>query len=77
VPGYPFVPAAFVVFATAFLAFTIYNDVTGYRAAIAAGKPALINSAFGALLVLLGTPVYLWYRFRRGPASETNGASSP
>jgi APA family basic amino acid/polyamine antiporter len=65
VPGYPFVPAIFVVFATAFLAFTIYNDITAYRAALAAGKPALISSAFGLLLVLLGTPVYLWYRFRR------------
>jgi basic amino acid/polyamine antiporter, APA family len=77
VPGYPFVPAVFVLFATAFLAFTIYNDVTAYRTAISAGKPALINSAFGAVLVLLGAPIYLWYRFRRGPASETGGASSP
>jgi APA family basic amino acid/polyamine antiporter len=77
VPGYPFVPAVFVVFAAAFLAFTIYNDVTAYRTAITAGKPALINSAFGAVLVLLGAPIYFWYRFRRGPASETGGASSP
>jgi APA family basic amino acid/polyamine antiporter len=69
VPGYPVVPAIFVLFATAFLAFTIYNDVTAYRAALAADKPALINSAFGTLLVFLGTPIYLWYRFRRKEAA--------
>jgi APA family basic amino acid/polyamine antiporter len=67
VPGYPIIPAVFVIFATAFLAFTIYNDVTAYRTALAAGKPALISSAFGAVLVLLGTPIYFWYRFRGLP----------
>ena len=65
VPGYPFIPAAFVVFAAAFLALTIYNDVTGYRAAVAAGKPAIINCAFGMFLVLLGTPIYFFYRAKR------------
>lgn len=72
VPGYPIVPAVFVLFAAAFLAFTIYNDVTAYRAAIAAGKPGLINSAFGALLVLLGTPIYLWYRLRQRDVAPTS-----
>lgn len=71
VPGYPIVPAVFVLFATAFLAFTIYNDVTAYRATLAAGKPALINSALGTVLVLLGTPIYFWYRLRR-QANEPN-----
>jgi len=44
---------------------TIYSDVSGYRAAAAAGKPAIINSAFGTLLVLLGTPIYLFYKLRK------------
>jgi APA family basic amino acid/polyamine antiporter len=65
VPGYPVVPWVFVVFATLYLVFTIYNDVAGYQAALAAGKPGLINSAFGATLVLIGTPIYFFYRFRR------------
>ncbi|MBI5774514.1 MAG: amino acid permease [Verrucomicrobia bacterium] len=62
VPGYPVVPAVFVLFATVFLAMTIYNDLTGYRAAVAAGKPALINCALGAALVLLGAPIYFFYK---------------
>ncbi|HMJ66237.1 MAG TPA: amino acid permease [Candidatus Binatia bacterium] len=65
VPGYPFVPAAFVVFATAFLILTVCNDVGNYRAAIAAGKPGLINCAFGTMLVLLGAPIFFWYRSRQ------------
>jgi APA family basic amino acid/polyamine antiporter len=65
VPGYPFVPAAFVLFAAVFLALTIYNDVATYRAAVADGKPALINSALGLALVLVGTPIYFLCRNRR------------
>lgn len=65
VPGYPVVPALFVVFATVFLALTIYNDLTTYQKAVAAGQPAVINSAFGLLLIAAGTPIYLLYRKRR------------
>ena len=64
VPGYPLVPAIFIVFATVFLALTIYNDLTTYQKAIAAGQPAVINSAFGLLLIAAGTPIYLLYRKR-------------
>ena len=65
VPGYPVVPALFVVFATVFLALTIYNDLTTYQKALAAGQPAVINSAFGLLLIAAGTPIYLLYQKRR------------
>lgn len=64
VPGYPLVPAIFIVFATVFLGLTIYNDLTTYQKAIAAGQPAVINSAFGLLLIAAGTPIYLLYRKR-------------
>lgn len=67
VPGYPFVPALFILFALIFLGFTVYNDFTAYRAAVAAGKPALINSVFGLALVFIGTPIYFFYQ-RRKPA---------
>jgi APA family basic amino acid/polyamine antiporter len=63
VPGYPVVPALFVLFAVVYLGFTIYNDVSNYRAAVAAGKPAMINSAFGTVLVLIGTPIYFFYLY--------------
>lgn len=62
VPFYPWLPWIFVVFSAAFLVLTIYNDLSAYAAARAAGKPALINSALGAALVLLGAPIYFFYR---------------
>ena len=62
VPGYPIVPWIFILFALTFLGFTIYNDIVAYRAAIAAGKPALLNTVFGTALVLVGTPIYFFYR---------------
>ncbi|HEY9176030.1 MAG TPA: amino acid permease [Verrucomicrobiae bacterium] len=64
VPGYPFVPWVFVIFSLLYLGFTVYNDLVAYRAAIAAGKPALISSAFGLALVFIGTPIYFFYRGR-------------
>jgi APA family basic amino acid/polyamine antiporter len=64
VPGYPLLPALFVIFAAAFLILTLYNDVTAYAAAAKAGKPALINSIFGTVLVLIGTPIYFMCRNR-------------
>lgn len=65
VPGYPVVPWVFILFALTFLGFTVYNDFVTYREAIAAGKPALINSVFGVALVMVGTPIYFFYWRRR------------
>src|SRR4051812_26745666 len=62
VPGYPVVPWVFIAFATVYLVFTVYNDILSYEAAIAAGKPAIINSAFGTVLVLVGAPIYFFYQ---------------
>jgi len=67
VPGYPIVPWMFVVFSVIYLGFTVYNDIGLYRAAVAEGKPAMINSVFGIALVLIGTPIYFFYRSRRIP----------
>ncbi len=64
VPGYPWVPALFVLSSALFLVLTLYNDVTAYLAATAAGHPAIINSALGAVLVLIGAPIYLFYRVK-------------
>ncbi|EEF59052.1 amino acid permease-associated region [Pedosphaera parvula Ellin514] len=62
VPGYPFIPWIFIAFSALYLVLTVYNDLVGYREAVAAGKPAIINSAFGVALVLVGTPIYWFYR---------------
>jgi APA family basic amino acid/polyamine antiporter len=75
VPGYPVVPWVFILFSLLYLGFTIYNDLVGYRAAVAAGKPALINSAFGLALVLVGTPVYFFYRGRAKAVQIANDSS--
>jgi len=69
VPGYPFVPWMFIAFACVYLVLTAYNDIEGYRAAVAAKQPAIINSAFGIALVLAGTPIYWYYRRRGGRSS--------
>jgi len=39
-----------------------------YRDAVAQGKPATINSVFGTGLVLIGMPIYFFYRSRRRAA---------
>lgn len=71
VPGYPWVPGLFVLFAIAFLALTVYSDVSKYIEARAAGEPAVINSAFGLVLVAMGIPIYLFFRFA-GKGRPTN-----
>ncbi len=68
VPGYPVVPWIFIIFAIAYLVLTVYNDIANYQAAVAAGKPAIINSAFGLLLVAIGVPFYFYYRKRNQKA---------
>ena len=61
VPGYPIVPALFVAFGLVYLVLTLRNDIATYREAVRLGKPALMNSALGAALVLSGTPIYWFY----------------
>lgn len=58
VPFYPFVPAIFVVFATAFVIFTLYNDIALYNQ----GKTQIVNSVVGILFLLLGIPIYFYYQ---------------
>lgn len=70
VPLYPFIPALFVLFALAYLVLTVYNDIQAYQTATAAGEPALINSALGIMLVLIGTPVYLYYHRKQRNGRE-------
>ena len=65
VPGYPVVPMIFVIFAGVYLVLSAYNDVTAYQRAAAAGQPAFINAAFGIALILAGTPIYFFYRWRQ------------
>jgi len=77
VPGYPYVPLLFVIFAGLYLALTVYNDVAGYRRSVAAGKPAIINSAFGVFLVLMGAPIYFYYLKKSHKARLKEGGGCP
>jgi len=64
VPFYPWIPLLFIAFGLVYLVLTIANDVTAYRSAVAAGKPAVLNCGLGLMLVLIGTPIYFFYRLR-------------
>ena len=72
VPGYPFVPVLFIAFGLVYLVLTICSDVSAYREAVKQGKPALMNCAFGAALVLAGVPFYLFFRWKSGAARTRN-----
>ena len=64
-PWYPVVPVLFIAFGLVYLVLTLCNDVAAYRKAVAAGQPALLNCALGAALVLSGTPIYFYYRWKK------------
>lgn len=59
--GYPYVPAIFVLFASAFVVVTIYNDIDMYLS----GKTYIINSVFGLLLTASGIPLYYYFKKRK------------
>jgi len=59
--GYPVTPLLFVAFATVYLVFTLYSDITAY----AAGRAPIINSLMGLVWVALGIPGYLFWNRRR------------
>jgi APA family basic amino acid/polyamine antiporter len=49
--GYPFLPALFVIVSLLFLINTIISDTS--------------NAAMGAILILLGLPIYFWKNYRK------------
>ena len=59
--GYPWIPAVFIIFSSAFLIITVYNDVLAYIN----GRSELINSFFGLLIVTAGFPLYWYFRRRK------------
>lgn len=61
VPGYPFVPAIFVLFATSYLVVTFIKDVMAYNA----GEQPIISSLAGVMLVLTGLPFYFYWKNKR------------
>jgi APA family basic amino acid/polyamine antiporter len=62
VPGYPWVPAIFILFASAYVIITLVNDIQLYTA----GKQPLLKSVTGLVLVLTGLPFYYFWRSKPG-----------
>jgi basic amino acid/polyamine antiporter, APA family len=60
VPGYPVVPAIFVLFTFFFLTITLYEDISNYQK----GSIPIINSLLGVLITLVGLPIY-WLTKRK------------
>ncbi|MDP4200910.1 MAG: amino acid permease [Bacteroidota bacterium] len=61
VPGYPYVPAIFILFASAYVIITLVSDIQAYNA----GTQPLIHSVTGLVLVLTGLPFYFFWRTKR------------
>jgi APA family basic amino acid/polyamine antiporter len=59
--GYPYLPAAFVLFTAFFVASTLVVDIQNY----VGGKTTLINSLFGLLLTAMGVPLYFYFHRKR------------
>ncbi len=58
VPGYPYIPAIFVLFATSYVVITLIKDIDGYNS----GTQPIISSLAGVLLVLTGVPFYFFWK---------------
>ena len=66
VPGYPFVPAIFVLFATAYVVITLITDIQAYHA----GTQPIVKSVTGLVLVLTGLPFYYFWRAKKNGRRE-------
>ena len=61
VPGYPYLPGAFVLFSSIYVLVTLVADIQLY---LAGGQP-MIKSLMGLLLVATGLPFYLYWKKSR------------
>ncbi len=66
IPGYPYVPAFFILFTSVFLVMTLVEDINAYRR----GEEICVKSLIGLVLVMAGAPFYAWTRWRRRLASS-------
>lgn len=60
IPGYPWVPATFAIFSTCYVGLTLFMDIKAFQQ----GTQPLINSLMGLVLVFIGLPFYLYWRWR-------------
>jgi len=66
--GYPVTPILFVLFASVYIVFTLYSDITNFRN----GTAPIINSVMGLLWVAIGIPGYIyWSRKSKRESAQT------
>ena len=65
----------FAAFSAVFLVLTIVNDLNTYRAAVALGKPWILNFALGTALVVIGLPIYFFYWRKAAAAAPVTDAT--
>jgi basic amino acid/polyamine antiporter, APA family len=68
VPGYPYIPAIFVIFASAYVIITLVADIQAYQA----GTQPIIKSLTGIALVMTGLPFYFYWRTKRNKNHATD-----
>ena len=67
--GYPVVPAVFVIFAAAFLVFSLISDYQQYQQGLVDGTDPILNSVYGLFLLASGLPFYFLFRRSQRRAS--------
>ena len=60
--GYPVVPIIFVLFAAAFLVFSLESDYEQYVRGLAVGSDPILNSVYGLVILVSGLPFYFLFR---------------
>lgn len=60
VPGYPVVPALFVLFAITFVTLSLVTDIQNFQD----GKQEFLNSVMGLLMVISGLPLYYLWKYQ-------------
>ncbi|MBL7748002.1 MAG: amino acid permease, partial [Chitinophagaceae bacterium] len=64
---HPVVTILFILFTTAFLVITVYNDITNYMH----GRQPVVNSLLGILIVAAGIPFFFYYRRKKTRDSKS------
>lgn len=64
---HPVVTILFILFTTAFLVITVYNDITNYMH----GRQPVVNSLLGILIVAVGIPFFFYYRKKKTGDSKS------
>ena len=59
--GYPVTPVLFILFASVYIVFTLYSDISGF----VSGRFPLINSVMGLFWVAIGIPGFLFWAAKR------------